>query len=191
MNIISSTGHSHPLQKEERKWSLPGLVKVIFIGISLLAGGVVSRDLCQQSNIRPLCNGNLGIPRTEMPQLEGEARNAYLFMKATQGHPIHSQTISAHELVFTQSEASREIVLGMLKGKANGLFDPCKREILIARNKTHHKILDGHHTALACRLLNGHQSALIIQDDDNLILDEMKEFPGSFRRNMDDGVLKP
>jgi hypothetical protein len=185
---LSSQPAFAPPQTSNR-WTFAGLIKTAIIGFIILAGGVIAaKDICQQSNMRRFCDGNLGIPRRDMPQVEGDARDAYLFHKFSQGTPIQSVTLPPHLLVATQSQISRDIVVRMRQSYEQGYFNPCERQVLVARNKTHHNIMDGHHTTMACRLVGQDQQAVVIDDPDDQVLGELQQLAGGFRRDLDDSV---
>jgi hypothetical protein len=141
--------------------------------------------------MRAFCKGNLGIPRRNMPQVEGEIRETYLFDKFQQGTVIQNIQIAAHQLTSVQSEISHKIVISMIKSYNLGTFSPCERSILTAYNGTHYKIMDGHHTAIACRLLGGNQDAIVVFEKNHEVLSELQHLSGSFRRALDDSISKP
>lgn len=158
------------------------ILKTVFTGYLLLtAGAFAQKDLCRQGNTRHLCEGNLGIPRGEMPQVVDQVRADYL-ANVGAGYA----RIPAHQLTATQGEVNGKIVYGMLQAHAKGEFSPCDREILVAHNGTHSNIIDGHHTASACRLLGGKQFAAIVCGFADRILTGLKTFPGVFRLHLDD-----
>ncbi len=166
------------------------VIKALFFGVLILTGGgFASRDLCQQNNIGGFCRGNLGIGRADMPQVEDSARDAYLWSKSSQGIPISVSRIPSHQLTCIQREISKPIVLSMLRSNAERMFNPCERSILVARNHTHYNIIDGHHTAAACHLLNGNQEAIVVQDFGNRVLKELQGFAGCFRRLFNDAIF--
>lgn len=171
-------------------WTIKGLLRTACVGFLLLGTNVLAaRDLCQQGNMRGFCQGNLGIFRRDMPQVEDGIRENYLFQKYSQGVRIQHVKIPPHSLTPIQSEINHSIVINMVKAKkTKGTFDPCERTILVAYNGTHHNIMDGHHTAMACRLLDGKQSAVVVEDKNNEVLAELQQLSGGFRRNLDDSV---
>lgn len=184
---------SHPTtQSGQRAGLFKTLFKTIFIGLLLLGKNVMAaKDLCQKSNMNGFCQGNLGITRENMPQLEGQVRDAYLLDKLQQGAVIHREQIPAHLLVPVQSEINHDIVINMVKSYKKNTFNPCERQILVAHNGTHYKIMDGHHTCMACRLLGKKQEAIVIFEKNNEVLAELQQFPGSFRRQLDDSISSP
>lgn len=196
-NLISNpNGHPNGISEVSNQMTQSGtrvgLIKTVFIGFLLLGENVLAaKDLCQQSNMRGFCQGNLGIARRDMPQVEDDAREAYLLSKSQQGAVIQSIQIPAHKLVPIQSEINHGIVVGMVKSYLRGTFNPCQRPILVADNQTHYKIMDGHHTAMACRLLGKRQNTIVIHEKSNEVLSELQQFPGSFRRKLDDSISQP
>lgn len=136
---------------------------------------IKARDLCQQSNMREICSGNLGIPRENMPQLDGEVLSNFLQYKSDQGTWIEMRRIAADKLIPTQRELNRELVFRFLK--QTGSFDSSRSPVLVYKNSTgHFAIADGHHRAVATRLRGKDQTAIIVHDDD--VLRELRHFPG-------------
>lgn len=167
-----------------------GLIKAAFFGFIILGQHVIAaKDLCQQSNLRGFCQGNLGIQRQEMPQIEESIREAYLFGKSLNGAVIECKQIQAHQLVPVQAEINHGIVISMVKSYKNGTFNPCERDVLVSHNGSHYKIMDGHHTSMACRLLGKRQQAIVIHESNNEVLSELQQFPGSYRRGIDDSKV--
>lgn len=188
-NLLPTFPRETPIYRA--KGNYIGLIKVILIGWTLLGRHVlaaVSKDLCQQSNMRGFCQGNLGIQRRDMPQIEDVARDAYLLYKSQLGAEIQCVSIPAYQLTPTQSEINHDIVISMVKANNRNTFNPCQRPILVAFNGTHHKIMDGHHTAMACRLLGKEQQAVVVHEKNNEVLAELQQFPGSYRRTLDDSI---
>lgn len=193
MKVVNNLNNNQiPVQPKAGGWTIIGLIKTACIGLLLLSSNVfAAKDLCRQNNTRALCEGHSGILRLYMPQIEGTVRDAYLFDKFSQGYTIQHQKIPAHQLTPTQSEISHRIVINMVKSHAKGDFNPCERTILVSNNGTHNKIIDGHHTAAACRLIGGEQDAIVIREEGNEILPELQQLSGSFRRDLDDSISQP
>lgn len=163
------------------------VLKTVIVGLLLVSSGAMAlrnNNLCEQSNTRSLCAGNWGLPRVEMPQIIDRVRDEYLASKDPK--TIQEKRIAAHQLTPIQREISRPIVYSMMQSNQLGKFDPCDRSILVANNGTHHNIIDGHHTAVACRLLGGSQLATVIWDWANRVFEEVRRFPGVFRINLND-----
>lgn len=179
-----------PPSRVGSRYNLGKIFKTAFIGILMLPAAVLAQtDICQRSNTKIFCNGNWGIQRADMPQVEGPVLREYLMQKSDDAL-IEQEKIPAYKLTPIQGEINYEIVKSMVKAKQAKTFDPCSRRILVAKNETHLNIIDGHHTATACRWLNGFQLATIIWDFGNSVLNELRKFPGVTRLNLDDSSLQ-
>jgi hypothetical protein len=178
-------------QPDRRKssCSLLKTLKIAAIGLLLLPTSIfAAQDLCRKEPTQYLCKGNIGIPREQMPQVEGDTRDHYLFQKSREGVKISLERLPAQSLIPVQSQISQEIVDSLVEANQRQVFKPCEREILVARNESHDHIIDGHHTATACKLLGGSQLAVIVQRAVNLVLNELSRFPGVSRLNLNDST---
>jgi hypothetical protein len=145
------------------------------------------QDLCQQPNMQVICSGNLGIPRAQMPQLEGLVLSHYLKHKSDQGTWIEMESIPADKLIPTQRELNRELVYRFLKQQ--GSFDSSRSPVLVMKNSTgHYAIVDGHHRAIASRLRGKNQAAIIVHDDN--VLRELRHFPGVKSLSMNEDLSR-
>lgn len=165
------------------------IIKAAFLGVLFWTSGAFAapRDLCQKSNTRFLCNGNLGMARSVMPQAEGRVLTQYLNEMERNGVLVESDKVSPHNLVPIQSEINFEIVRTMLKSYAKGEYNPCAQQILVQKNETHYSVMDGHHRWSACRLLNRLQSVIVVYS--NYAFDWLQRFPGISRMSLDDQLL--
>jgi len=107
-------------------------------------GERVTSDICKMySNY---CEGNLGIPRSKMPQLEGEVMQDFL------SENTHScETMPATTLTPIQNEGNFDKILSMMHSTTQGIWNACTHPILITKDS---HILDGHHRGWTCSLLN-------------------------------------
>ncbi len=140
----------------------------------------LSKNLCDNSESASLCEGNLGIPRHEMPQVSGSGKCDFLKEKESQGVKVEKRSIPAAQLTPVQNELSRTKVAELVESFNQGSINPCKKAILVSsQNKNdNHYVIDGHHRYAACRLIGGHQEVIAIHDNvDNLLL-ELETFPG-------------
>lgn len=182
-NTNVSAVSAPPISKsKERSFSLSKALRVTALALLMLPGAVLGyKDLCQQPNTRYFCDGNLGIPRKDMPQVEGDVREKYLAQKAEQPGGLVVTRVPSHLLVNAQSEINKEMVFNLIREPVK----PCDKQILVARNRTHYTIIDGHHTATACKLMNGNQLVAAIKDFGNKVLEELQKLPGVIRYNFD------
>jgi hypothetical protein len=158
---------------------------VAILGLLMLPVAAFAKDLCKKSNTQHLCEGNWGIPRSEMPQVTGDVRAHFLARMGTQTR-VTRERIPTEHLTPIQSEINQNIVVDMLKAHHQGRFSPCDTEILVAKSWNRNYIVDGHHTATACRLLGGSQLAIVVRDFGRTILQKLRDFPGVFHLNMND-----
>lgn len=100
-----------------------------------------------------MCEGNLGIPRGEMPQIEKGKVMQYFDYFKNKGHSVDYKTVPATTLTSTQNQLDTLDVLRAVEAAKLGKFDPCNSEIIIAGLDNH--VVDGHHRWAACYLLGG------------------------------------
>ncbi|MBX7067499.1 MAG: hypothetical protein K1X28_09740 [Parachlamydiales bacterium] len=156
------------------------LAKTLFVGALLFtAGALGQKNLCSQQSSRALCEGNWGIPRSNMPQIVDETRARYL--DSLPADRLSFERIEPHRLTPIQSEINSGIVYKLVKIHKQGGQNPCDFPILVARNETHDSIIDGHHTRNACWLLGGQQLAIVIRDFASRVFEDICNFPGVFR----------
>lgn len=189
MTIYSDYSNSRfdniPFRKRESHCNMGKILKAAFWGLLIAPARVFAKDLCQKPNTAYLCNGNWGIPRSEMPQVTGVVRERFLESVSSELY-VTLQHIPAHRLTPVQRELNQRSIIGMLRDNLRGKFFPCDVEILVSRNETHDNIIDGHHTATACRLLGGRQLAAVVWDFGNSVLGRLKNFPGVFHSSLRD-----
>lgn len=180
---INTNYHFRPASPLSRRWASNRVLDVTLKGLLFAAMllPTVALDLCQQRDTAHLCAGNLGKPRSQMPQIVGLVRERFL-TDISQVTEVNRERIPASELIPIQSEMSQEAVFKMVQARKNGEYDPCVTEILAIRNQTNHThIVDGHHTATACRLSKGVQLAIVIKDWGINVFERILNFPGVFR----------
>ena len=110
-----------------------------------LARGVEqASDICQITP--PVCMGNLGVPRDQMPQLREAVIPAYLESLEGQGHHVHQARVPVGHLKATQREINANKVLGMLESFRAGRFPSITAPVVVSTEADgSHHILDGHH----------------------------------------------
>lgn len=131
-------------------------------------------DVCQMPGVRSICNENLGIPRVLMPQLDEQALKNYITQKKN-NYKIESHHLPSEKLIPTQKELDATKIFRIFHeetAKKNKSV-LCKQSILVAKNKNRYYIIDGHHRAVACRLANGQQNAIVIEDSADRVLSEL------------------
>ncbi len=166
--------------------------RVKFLGAAVvgalmfMGGAFAAQDLCQRNNTRGFCSGNLGIPRREMPQIEGPARDAYLGMKVRDGFVVQHEAIPGHWINPTQNQINHDMVLGIIRaGMGDPTKDPCNQEVFVAKhdNRSYYAI-DGHHRLTACKWWKaGIQKIVSIQASIWCVLADLQSFPGVVRFN--------
>lgn len=161
------------------------LAKVALIGFLALSSPAALEasgrlDICNRGNMKSVCQGNLGIERKNMPQLDLEVRQNFISMKKNSGIVVVDDTLAAHLFIPIQKEMNYENVMGMIKSAHQGTYNPCEDSILVASQNSKISVIDGHHRYAACRLINGQQEATIIHDDIHKILHELKNFTGVY-----------
>ncbi|NGX26884.1 MAG: hypothetical protein K940chlam6_00810 [Chlamydiae bacterium] len=125
---------------------------VLCTGISILATRIMQPETNETGGTNycdffpEQCVGNLDIPRSEMPQLEGEVKENFLMSNL-----YTCEYISPTNLAPIQNEANYEKILGMIDSALKGIWDPCLNPILTTKDD---HVLDGHHRFFACSYLN-------------------------------------
>jgi len=152
-------------------------------------GEVAPVNLCEETP--RFCMGNLGLSRSDMPQLRGSVKDRYLQKKKKQVL-VKDERIRASELTPTQVEINQEQVDRLTKSFRVGLFDPCDKPILVSgKNENGTKyILDGHHRYAACRSVGGFQNVTSIYDSVKNLLSEMTSFPGVTRSSLAEAATR-
>ncbi len=185
IDYSSYRASSPPFRRKGSHCNMGKMLKAALWGLLIAPTGVFAKDLCQKPNTAYLCKGNWGIPRSEMPQVTGAVRERFLESVSSE-LSVTLEQIPAHRLTPIQSQLNQRSIIGMIRDNLRGKFFPCDVEILVSRNETHDNIIDGHHTATACRLLGGRQLAAVVWDFANSVLGRLKNFPGVFHSNLRD-----
>ncbi len=104
-----------------------------------------SNNLCEA---KPgFCHDNLGIPRANMPQIEGAgATNFFHYLEENQITVLHKY-VEATQLSSTQNELNKAKVEKMVLDARAGQFNPCEMEIIAS---TDGHVIDGHHRWATC-----------------------------------------
>lgn len=142
---------------------------------------VLADDLCQ--TFPAICHGNLGLSRSEMPQIKSDKVNEFLDDLEEDGISVHrNQHIAVSKLKATQNEIDsikvKEMMLLPL-GKLEG------KPILVSSNGF---ILDGTHRWAALLALNGnnrmpcHVIGLPIKQ----LIKKVFEFDNVFKKDIND-----
>ena len=119
----------------------------------------MANDLCQMADYRHICHKNAGIPRKEMPQFHSSVLNNFLTHLHNKCHTITETVVPAHKLRMTQKDACLKTIHRGMKR------NPCDRPVIVIADHDINDtfaILDGHHGALACRMLGGEQRVIVI-----------------------------
>lgn len=106
----------------------------------LEAGINKASDICKINP--PICEGNLGIERKDMPQLKDDVIPGFLKSFQDQGVSVTKGTMKVGQLKATQKEINAEKVTGMAAAKRRGEYDPGKAPIIVSKDGY---VLDGHH----------------------------------------------
>ena len=106
----------------------------------LEAGIKQSADICKITP--PICHGNLGIERKDMPQLPDDVIPSFLKKFQDRGVSVKKGTMAVGQLKATQKEINAEKVMGMVNAYREGSYDPSKKPIIVSKDGY---VLDGHH----------------------------------------------
>lgn len=145
------------------------------------------KNICTIPEYAHMCENNFGIPRKEMPQIEGGVKGDFLnFLKnqTETGLNVVRTVIKAPDLTPIQNEMNTGKILGMVKDYKAGKFDPCKEEILVivddkgGNGEPVNYVLDGHHRYAACYLLDRQMNVIAIVDQVKKVLNSALSFPG-------------
>lgn len=138
-------------------------------------------DLCQDQFFGDkLCKGNLGIPRMNMPQIEGEALTNYVESLANQNVSVTHEVINPKYLKATQSEMHSGKILSIVRAIIDKRVDICSSPILVARDW----VVDGHHRFAACSILDKFQKIIKIDKHIVDVLCDLKSFPGVLHQGL-------
>lgn len=106
----------------------------------LEAGIQQAADICKITP--PICHGNLGIERKDMPQLPDDVVPGFLKTFQDKGIKVTKDSMKVGQLKATQKEINADKVMGMAQAKKEGKYDPGKQPIIVSRDGY---VLDGHH----------------------------------------------
>lgn len=104
------------------------------------AGIGQAADICKITP--PICEGNLGIERKDMPQLPDDVIPGFLQEFQDKGISVTKGTMKVGQLKATQKEINADKVQGMAQAKREGKYDPGKQPIIVSKDGY---VLDGHH----------------------------------------------
>lgn len=155
--------------------------------LSQRMAGIAQKDLCQ-TPFGYLCRGNLGIPRNQMPQVEGSTLNRFIEHKINKGIEVISKLIPAKDLIPVQKEMNKFIVNHFVDNVLHKIGDnPCVLPVLVSTNKDGKTyVIDGTHRSASCAAINGTQVVTSIADENvHRTLNDLKSFPGVFQIGLD------
>jgi len=167
------------IKKYRLKFTGPGhekLAKAVEAGIDK------SADLCKINP--PICHGNLGITRDEMPQFPGNAvRDSFLDKIKKSGVRVTEGKVKVGQLKASQEEIQAEKTIGMAGSYLDGKFDDIKNAIVISRDG---HIIDGHHrwAALLAIGSNEEMSVIRVGMPTKELLDMVNDHPGVEKRSL-------
>lgn len=141
-----------------------------------IEGGIKkAADICQTNP--PVCHGNLGIPRKDMPQLADDVIDSFLASFQKKGIKVTKATTPVGQLKATQGEINAEKVNGMANAYKEGSYDPSKKPIIVSKDGY---VLDGHHRWAAMLTMDpGNKMRTYKVDTDiRTLLKEAKSFKG-------------
>ncbi len=181
------------LRKLKREYNLDlvdddksGLVSALVQGIQ------ESADVCKIAP--PICVGNLGVPRSFMPQINLKTAAKFVKSLRRKGIKVHgepglrsSYNIPVGKLKATQREIHAGKVLGMLRSYREGRFPNIDNNVLVVNDPEEgFYILDGHHR-WATLLVDdpAHTiSAVVIDAPIREVLAKALAFPGVTRAGL-------
>ena len=147
---------------------------------------LTKKDLCQ-TEFNYLCEGNLGIPRNKMPQVEGSTLDRFIEHKISKGTEVVSRLILAKNLTPAQREMNKYIVNHFVDNVLHKVGDnPCVLPVLVSEDqdgKTY--VIDGTHRSASCAAINGTQVVTSIGQNVYRTLRDLKSFPGVFQIGLD------
>lgn len=135
----ADAAHTQPYKMSEYKLSVSGK-DAQKTGEAIKAGIEKSADICKVSP--PVCKGNLGIPRKDMPQLPDDVISSFLSDFQKRGVKVTKQSQHVGQLKATQGEINADKAQGMLAAYKEGSYDPSKKPIIVSKDGY---VLDGHH----------------------------------------------
>lgn len=125
-----------------------------------------------------LCDKNISIPRTAIPQLDQEVTAKFINSYQRKNIAVERETVPAATLYATYNQLLRSKVVGMVKIYNESTFNPCQEAIIVAKHGDNH-VLDGHHRWAACRLVGGEITVTRIDQPIEKLLRKANNFWGS------------
>jgi hypothetical protein len=108
-----------------------------------------SEDWCEETGH---CRAHLGIPRSEMPQIDARRVPVFVAMLRDRGVVVRSGRLPVGDLRATQREISSKKVEGMVSSARSG-DDAFLTKVPVIVSSDHY-IMDGHHRWAACVVLD-------------------------------------
>jgi DNA-binding ferritin-like protein len=139
------------------------------------AGIGQAADLCK---INPsMCHDNLGIERSDMPQIPNDVQDKFLDHLKGNGVKVETLDVKPGQLKATQKEINATKVLGMAQAVKDGKLNLHDRAIVVSADNY---VLDGHHRWGALVLSDpGHTMPIIrVGLPIRQLLKQSLEFPG-------------
>lgn len=139
-------------------------------------------DLCK---VNPsICVGNLGLPRSKMPQFPSDTvRDKFVTKMKKQGIRVTTGKAKVGQLKASQSQILVEKTLGMAEGFLAGKFPKIKDSIVISKDNF---IVDGHHRWAALLIVNPGETMNVIRIGIPIktLLDMVSAQPGVVKRDL-------
>ncbi|MHC4400520.1 MAG: DUF3560 domain-containing protein [Planctomycetota bacterium] len=132
-------------------------------------------DICQADP--PVCVGNLGIPREDMPQLPKGPMAEFLKHWRESGVKVEHDTMHVGDLRATQRDILAQKVVGMARSAVDGNFPAIKAPVVVSNDNY---ILDGHHRWAALMVLHPDNVMAVTRVDAPIqaLLDQAAQTPG-------------
>jgi hypothetical protein len=155
----------------------------VFLGAFLIAGAAYNffnrNNACIYYRDHKLCKNNLCYPRKEMPQFDDKTLEEFKQLR-----PYKYTTFNASDLISTQNEADTYKIQSMIESSNRGEWDPCTAKKIVTYGPTSKPfILDGHHRAFSCKLMNRTVDAVHFPGYHPRIFDLANNMPGIYHQD--------
>jgi hypothetical protein len=141
-----------------------------------LRGGIQqSADICKVSP--SVCRGNLGVSRSQMPQLEGSVVSNFLRAYQSHGVDVRRGKILVGKLKATQKEIQAAKAMRMANEFVEGRFPDITSSVIVSKDNY---ILDGHHRWAALLIVDPKKTINVFKVDVpiNQLLADARNFSG-------------
>lgn len=132
----------------------------------------------------PICKGNIGLVRNEMPQFPNDGvRNKFIASMKQKGVRVSKGKMRVGTLKATQAEILVTKVVGMIGSYLAGAFPAIKDPIVVSRDGF---IVDGHHRWAALLLVSPGETMNVLRVDAPIksLIPMVNEFPGVVNRGL-------